>query len=297
MRTNLPSSCPSREFATVQKMFTQVKSASFLLFLIPGLISWNQSLNAQTEFAVPDARLQSLKPENPQAYRDLAEECSAIENSQPAKDLTVRLYLICAFHSKGKLRRSALRGLVQAARNKREQQNFRALAYLQDPRFSDLLFQSEKDGDDSLGEKPDQSENRPGKKNDPSVDDKLLDALRSLRQGKTDRAAKIMRNATVQKRLASFKSPLTVGVFQKACESPELADTLLLQILELDSRLRGKSQVVEKSKTPEGALAAWRTLFRGDLPPRLPNIDFESISEFNPRESVYQNGVWRIPRG
>lgn len=286
--TNLLLNCLSR---ATERSGTGKQKSCFcygLVFLPIGLILISASTSSlgQDDFSVPTVRLNKLDPANPTAYRDLAEELSEVENSKNAKDLTIRLYLICATHSSGKIRRSALRGLIHAARTKAEQQKFRALAYLQDAQFSSLLHEN-----DFVQPESDTPAND-GKDVNQATFDRLLDALRSLRQGKSRRSKKIMEDEEVRKEFAKYQSVLPLDEFIRACETGDVSDALLLKILEMNAKLRGgdiKPDVSDKS------VGAWRVVFKNRLPPRIPKIDLQTVTEFNPANSVFRNGVWRLP--
>ena len=242
-------------------------------------------VNSQDKFVVPDERLQKLDPNKPEGYRDLAEEMSAVRNSPLARDLTTRLYLICAASGEGKVRRSALRGLIRTARNKGESQKFKALAYLQDDQFSSLLY--------ATGETQPQNEgNQPNKKRD-AIDDKVLDALKSLRQGKMRRARKIMEDQAVRSRFGKFEKLVPLDEFLKAIESSEVSDSLLLRIIQMDSMVKNGAD--PESAKASGSDVVWRYIFKNRIPPRLPKIDFDTVTEFDPKKSIYRNGMWRTP--
>ena len=240
---------------------------------------------SQTGFEIPSQRLSRLSPKNLAEYRDLAEELSPVRSSARARDLTVRLYLICASLSDGPLRRSALRGLVHSARTESERRKFMVLCFLTDPEFSSLLVESSQPA-----VPPPRT-----KKEDPAVEtprEKLLDALVSIRQGKPLRARKIMEAAEVQEIFKQFSKDLSLEAFNEACLLGELPNEVLFRILKIDYRLRNESRS-ELPAAKQDNTELWRFLFREKLPDRIPEITFDSVTEFDPSHSVYQNGVWQ----
>lgn len=253
------------------------------ILVVPFLIT--PQCTGQEGFVQPQTRLEQLDPSRPSEYRDLAEELSEVAGSRAAKDLTIRLYLITAAHSNGKLRRSALRGMLEAARTKEEWQKFKVLAYMIDDQFSDLLYRAET-GADSADQGKD--------KTDATTRDKLTDAFRSLRQGKTRRAKKIMEDQTIQAAFSKIQTEIPLSDFLKACESGDLSNDMLLRLLEFESRLR-MSSLPPKRNSSDKSIEAWRKLFKGRLPSRVSEINLKSITEFDPEKSVYRNGGWRKP--
>ena len=234
---------------------------------------------AQVDFVVPAERLAKLTPNEPEAYRDLAEEMSLIRDSQTAKDLTIRLYLISAKLGSDKLRRSAIRGLVKSARNPKEQRKFRVLGFLSDPQFSDMLLEPLKNATSPPPKGLVDSNETP--------QSKLLDALISIRQGKSLRAKKIMENKLVQNQFAKFKDIMPLSEFNEACLMSELPNSVLYKILLIDRKIRNgdsdQSPIV-KAKTMD---EIWGELFRGKLPPRIPDIQFDTVTEFDPTQTIF----------
>lgn len=256
------------------------------MVIFMAVLNW-KNLAAQTSFEIPTKRLSGLEIENPTGYRDLAEELSQVTGSQPAKDLTIRLYLICAANSEGKLRRSAMRGLIHSARDDQERQRFKVLSFLLDPAFSDIFDQR------SFGTVRKIRQNKVvSESNTPRQ--KVLDALYSIRQGKTLRAKRIMENAEVQEYFRNFESILSLKQFNEACVMSDLPNSVLLKILQMDLKIRGEDSGLP-DKPIDGATQAWRQLFKNKLPDRIPKLNLANVTEFDPAKSLFQNGVWRKP--
>ena len=79
---------------------------------------------------VSPERLAALNPDNPESYREYAEELAEKQRDPEARDTAIRLYAIAAARGDDTLRHSALLGLVPLARNSEEERLFRAAAYL-----------------------------------------------------------------------------------------------------------------------------------------------------------------------
>ena len=122
--------------------------------------------------------------------------------------------------------------------------------------------------------------------------EKLLDALVSIRQGKPLRARKIMEAPEVQEIFKQFSKDLSLEAFNEACLLGELPNEVLFRILKIDYRLRNESRS-ELPAAKQDNTELWRFLFREKLPDRIPEITFDSVTEFDPSHSVYQNGVWQ----
>ncbi len=82
---------------------------------------------------VDSARLEALRPENPDGYREYAEELAEKSKDPDAQVTAIRLFLIAAYLQPQRLGRSCLLGMVPLARQGTEQRHFRAMAYLLDP--------------------------------------------------------------------------------------------------------------------------------------------------------------------
>ena len=73
----------------------------------------------------------------------------------------------------------------------------------------------------------------------------------------------------------------------------ELPNGVLLKVLQLDLKIRGESRFLEGQT--ENVTEAWRKLFKEKLPDRIPELTFDTVTEFDPSKSMFQNGVWRKP--
>ena len=74
-------------------------------------------------------RLESLDPGKPEDYRDYAEELSAAADDPESQDMAMRLYLLAAYHGRGPVRQSGLRGMVRVASDAQQEKKCRALAF------------------------------------------------------------------------------------------------------------------------------------------------------------------------
>lgn len=81
----------------------------------------------------PD-RLAELSPDQPAAYRNYAEELSEKRQDPEARDLALRLFLIAASLDPEKYGRGGFLSMASLARSPAEERRYRAVAYLLDPR-------------------------------------------------------------------------------------------------------------------------------------------------------------------
>jgi hypothetical protein len=228
---------------------------------------------------VSAARLEALDPSRPQEYREYAEELAEKKLDPEARLMAVRLFQIAAWLDPAKTGHGALLGLVSVARPGAEEARFRAAAYLFDPGHDKALLER------STAISPGQSEHSPVHG--------LLEALRLLRRGHGAQARAAVSAPAIGEELAAQQGLLSRDEFLAACAAKELTDEQLRQVLELElsleSRLQGGN---ERTLT---TLASWNDSVRaGNLAP-LPQLQFDRLTEFNPRESVFRNGKWQPP--
>lgn len=260
------------------------------LLIWTGFFSDESAAVAQAGFSTPAKDLASLSIDDPAAYRDLAEEYSVVRKSKIAQNLAVRLYLIAAKHGDEKLRRSALRGMIHVARNDEELRKFKVLAFLSDPVFADVLTKRKLDqGPMSKQDLPKQ--NPAAKVENQSPKERLLDALMSIRRGKSMRAQRMMDDVEVQKAFAPFSELMSVDDFKKACLDSDIDDATLYKVITIDLKLRYGAD----SMKPRESDAAWKKVFEGKLPGKVPEISFATVTEFNPDHTKFLNGRWQNP--
>ncbi len=155
---------------------------------------------------VDAARLEALRPDNPDGYREYAEELAEKSKDPDAQITAIRLFLIAAHLQPQQLGRSCLLSVVPLARTAAEQRQFRAMAYLLDPAHDPLLLTA-----------PLPTNTR---KSDiePRQAQYLLRALRLLRQGKPREAMTQARRIKLKERLHLLTDTITYREFERACE-------------------------------------------------------------------------------
>lgn len=229
---------------------------------------------------VSPERLAELDPSRPQEYREYAEELAEKKLDPEARQMAVRLFQIAAWLDPAKTGHGALLGLVAIARPGEEEARYRAAAYLFDPRHNKALL-----GQDSAPVKA-------AKDADPVKT--LLEGLRQLRRGRDQQARAALAAPAVTEELAAYPAILTREEFLAASTARELSDEQLRKVLELeltlDSRLGAGADTLA-----ETTLTSWTDAIRtGNLSP-LPSLQFDKLTGFDPRESVFRQGKWQRP--
>jgi hypothetical protein len=224
-------------------------------------------------------RLEALDPARPQEYREYAEELAEKKLDPEARLMAVRLFQIAAWLDPANTGHGALLGLVSVARPGVEEARFRAAAYLFDPGHDKALLEKS-------------TVLAPGKQEESPVQG-LLEALRLLRRGRGVQARAVVSAPAIGDELAAQQALLSRDEFLAACAAKELSDEQLRKVLDLElsleSRLQGGSELTQTT------LASWNDSVRtGNLAP-LPQLQFDRLTEFNPRESVFRNGKWQQP--
>ncbi|MBW3595801.1 MAG: hypothetical protein KY475_00840 [Planctomycetes bacterium] len=215
-------------------------------------------------------RLKSLSPDNPQAYRNYAEELAEKRIDPDARAAAIRLYLIAAHLAPEDLARSCLLGMTALARTPAEERKFRAMAYLYDPDHDRRLLREA-----AASEAPAApSEARDG----------LVRALQLRRQGNRRAAILNVERTAVKEELSKHADVLTYEEFAQ----PGLPDELLSKIVGLELAL-------ESGEAASAGSSRWSQLIVADQTAPIPSLTLETLTEFDPRRTLYRNGKWVAP--
>ncbi len=219
---------------------------------------------------VDPARLVELSPEQPQAYRNYAEELAEKRIDPDAQAAAIRLYLIAAYLSPEKLAKSCLLGMTALARSPAEEQRFRAMAYLYDSDHDRRLLRTT---ETSATTTP-VSETRAA----------LLRALQLRRQGNRRAALLNVNRPDVQEEFARFGDVLTFEEFSQI----GLSDNLVKKIVALELAL-------ETGEARQTASITWSQIERSGATTPIPALSLTTIAEFDPRQCVFRDGAWVAP--
>lgn len=269
-------------------------------------------------------RLESLRPGNPDGYREYAEELAEKSKDPDARVTSLRLFLIAAHLAPDRLGRSCLLGMVPLARNAAEKRSFRAMAYLLDPAHDPRVL--------TMRVRSTRARNRVA----PEQADSMLEALRLLRQGKRNAAMTLARRTEMKERLHRLTDTIEFSEFEEACEPvcphcrrgrmecPEcggrklvdgkpcpvcgssgyvtcshcggdyrdnpLSRSLLKRIVQLElDRLPEAKPASVPARQPD---VPWsRSMQQGHAAP-IPSLSLQSLTEFDPSNNVFRDGEW-----
>jgi hypothetical protein len=231
-------------------------------------------------------RLAELTPDEPQLYREYAEELAEKRRDPEARDAAIRLYAIAATLGDTRLRHSSLLGLVPLARSPEEERRFRAAVYLYDPAHDASVLADTPDHAAASGDATSGSE----------AAAEVVQAVRLARQGKGSAAKSIAERPAVR---AALTGPLAAILPHEellaACRPRPLTEAQLAKLvraeLALDPALAGAAPLAAAAETkPE----RWSDAAQRGLAP-LPALDLDALTEFDPRASVYRDSNWVRP--
>jgi hypothetical protein len=231
-------------------------------------------------------RLAGLSPENPAAYRDYAEELSEKKADPDARAAALRLYVIAAHLDPEKLGRSSLLGMTALARTPLEERRMRAMSYLLDPAH-----------DVNVLREPGATTTARGGAGDAAGSQSLLNLVRLLRKGQGLVARRTAERKESEAIFLQHGRGLTQKEFVAFCRQPQpLPVEALARLIHLELALTGgTSSEASAGETGEKSLPSWSSaIASGDTQPVAP-LTLESLTEFDPRRSVYRDGKWVAP--
>lgn len=259
--------------------------------------------------AVSRERLEKLRRDQPQAYRDYAEDLAEKRRDPEAHLTALRLFLIAAYLDPDRLGHSSVLGMISLARSPMEAKRLRALAYLLDPAHDRAVLElpapqgrpprSRSDGPPtgqaSAGNK---GATAPSTGKSSSEHASLLEAVRQLRRGKRKDAQQSLQKPGVKESISKHADLVSYNDLVLAAASTErdLASTTLAALVELELRI--ETGAASRPVGPErGKEHRWSSLVRGQpstaIPAeRPPNLSLEGIIEFDPRHCHFRNGRW-----
>ncbi|MCL4202740.1 MAG: hypothetical protein KJ000_09605 [Pirellulaceae bacterium] len=225
---------------------------------------------------VSEERLAALRPENPSAYRDYAEELAVKRKDPDALLASLRLYLIAAHLSPETLGQSCLLGMVALARSPAEERRFRAMAFLLDPSHDRSILKSAAESAvvrDEVG--------RSG----------LLKAVQAMRRGQRRIALQLADRDPVRKEFEKYEDLIGWEEFRNI--EDEIPPQALRRLLTIEWLLTRDGE--DSAAMFADRRTSWSQIAeRQELQPLAP-LTLETLTEFDPRECVYQQGRWVRP--
>ena len=246
-------------------------------------------------------RLAALDRNQPQTYRDYADELSEKREDPEARATALRLYLITAALDPQGQGRGCLLGMAALARNEDEQRRFRAMAYLLDP-----------DHDRAVLKTPDPA---------PAVQiaglndtnrNLVLSALQALRTGDKSKVLAISRRPNFAEAWQPVEKLLPSEEMLESARSanPILPTRLLKKTLQVELLLRGGSATPiphgETTSSPAPTAAAepssagltvrpWSQRIAAHRLTPVTTLTLDTITEFDPRANRFHDGRWIVP--
>lgn len=231
-------------------------------------------------------RLAGLSPENPSAYRDYAEELAEKKADPDARAAALRLYVIAAHLDPDKLGRSSLLGMTALARSPLEERRMRAMSYLLDPAHdASLLKEPGATAAASVG-----ADNAAGSQS-------LLSLIRLLRKGQGLVARRTAERKESEATFLQHGRGLTQQDFLALCRQPQpLPPEDLARLIRLELALTGSEPGDETAgESGEKQLPSWASAIASDDTQPVTPLSLETLTEFDPRLSVYRDGKWVAP--
>ncbi len=226
---------------------------------------------------VDERRLGGLDPTRPDEYRRLAEELAGWRVDPEAQSLAIRLYLIAARATKGRERRHCLLALVELARSPDERQRLGELAFLLDESISRSIMDP-----------------RPTP-NEPEISmaeiQELIRAVQTVRRGDGSSVEDIFQRPSSRLILERTREICTLEQLQQAAAARlhSLDELNLLIKLELG---------LQRLLLARPTVVAGQTWYRQSQDERLAQWkmpDWDNVTEFDPTECVYREGLWQAP--
>ncbi|MBI2480501.1 MAG: hypothetical protein HYV60_18300 [Planctomycetia bacterium] len=229
--------------------------------------------------AVEPERLAALNPEAPEGYRSYAEDLAGKTEDPEARVMAIRLYLIAAYLEPGKLGRGCLLGMAGLARTPSEERAFRAMAFSLDPDHDPSLLKTPKATAAEFTGLKDEDRHA------------LRTALQLLRSGKLVEARRHFQRPPVQAAATYYDHALSKSDYQEANGAAgRLSPHLLRKFLTLEIALSTTSPTESIDEAP--AFTPWSQLVaRDDTQPVQPQT-LTTLTEFDPRQSIYREGKW-----
>lgn len=234
--------------------------------------------------AVSREKLESLHSDQPQDYRDYAEELAGKTNDPDAQRTAIRLYLIAAHLSPDKLARSCLLGMIALARNPVEERNFRAAAYLLDSEHDRTVLRSSK------------AVQVDGAKLSDDQRQQLRNLLRALREGRATDARTAAKRPSLQEALPGISTILAFSDFAELRNGDPLSPAVMFKVLAAELAIDSSSGDRRPSDPSDDKVprppSGWSKLMDPNLAAPLPVLTLELLTEFDPRQCHFRNGKW-----
>ncbi|MBC8354741.1 MAG: hypothetical protein H8E66_22405 [Planctomycetes bacterium] len=229
--------------------------------------------------AVDFDRLAALEPEAPEDYRTYAEDLAVKTEDPEARVMAIRLYLIAAHLRPDELGRSCLLGMAGLARTPDEERAFLAMAFSLDSDHDPSLLKAPKS---MVADFTGITE----------ADRKALTiTLKMLRTGRLVEARRSFSRPQVQAAAAYYSHIVSESEYKEASLAEgRLSPRLLRKFLTLELTL--SAAVTTEASDEPPSFAPWSQLIARDDTQPIKSRALVTITEFDPRQSVYREGEW-----
>ena len=220
-------------------------------------------------------RLSLLSPENWSAYRDYAEEIGGFKNDPAARHLARRLYLITAANSSGELQQSAILGLLAITESKTERRRLELLGFMLNPDSSEFAIVPAEDQQTAASESDKQT---------------MLSLVHAIRKGESAKARSLLKSSSNRIVFSRWRDQCSLEELDQIAVVNQPSKVQLKKLLSIEIRITQDSELAEQQlnrKLSWGDYATQTSTNKGILP------TFENVTEFNPNESIYENGIWK----
>lgn len=222
--------------------------------------------------------LESLQPDDPGTYFELAEEVADAASSEPERTLAVRLYALAATLDEARWGRSSLLGIIDLLDDETRVRGLRALLEFYEEEQPQLL---------------------PSTRLVMGAGDRVtvsaVDVLSLYRSGMAAGARQRLGTTGVRDRLLEYEDEIPGGMNRLLDEITtrrdkenrrRLAESEIVAQLQVQSRLLGG-----REESWSATLSAW-----GGRPlPSIESHDLGTILNLDLARSVWRNGRWRVP--
>lgn len=231
-------------------------------------------------------RLAELKPDDPDGYRNYAEELAQKKVDPEARETALRLFLIAAKLDPQRLGRSSLLGMTAIARSQEEASRFQAMAYLLDPEHDVQLIQKRHSAQLASPERIGEWTGL------------IITGIRKLRGGDTRSARAILKRADIEKAFDGIVSEISydecLSILNRSCpgcEGGKIPTPLIRKLVLAELALLPETH--DSSDTD--SVPEWSELTAAENHKPIVALTLETITEFDPNHSVYRRNQWESP--
>lgn len=250
--------------------------------------SIERSMVEQIVINIDAKRLAGLSPDNPQDYRDYAEELASQTIDPAARELARRLFLISAKIAEDKSETdvcaSALSGLISLTDAESERRQLEMLQFLVNPEANEPESNSESGRADHS---PSKLEN-----------EMMLRLVRAIRREDSDQAIRLLGSQSNRVAIRKWSEICTPEEFDQIAKVNRPSKSQLGKMLQIEWQIltaMRQSPDMKSGKIKTRRVETWGDFASQDSgnPRLVPS--FENVTAMDPRKSIFRNGRWMRP--